>query len=145
MYWPLWRVQLKSFLCVACLKTSHSSLSARSHSHHVFDFCDQILTYYIVLCGSWFNPCWLCPHILRHRHTYWASAFLCYFNKAGNPYFEHCLCSLCAKTKISVLYHSWHSAECPCVSVVFFQDNSRLLSTSPLFWSVLVASTMHKL
>lgn len=76
MYWPLWRVQLKSFLCVARLKTSHSSLSARSHSHHVFNFVTRVWYTYSVLCGSWFNPCWLCPHILRHRHTYWASAFL---------------------------------------------------------------------
>lgn len=77
MYWPSCWVQLESFLCVAHLKTSHSALSAHSHSRHVFDFCDQsliLLKLLYVAVGS--TPYWLCSHTLRRTHTYWASPLL---------------------------------------------------------------------
>lgn len=61
-----------------------------------------------VLCGSWFNPLLTLPtYPQAHTHILSLCFTQYYFNKAPKPSFGHRLCSLCAKTWISILYHSY--------------------------------------
>lgn len=151
MYWPLYRVQLESFLCVALLKTSHSALLlALTHATSLI-FVTRVWYYLKLLyvaAGS--NPYWLCPHTLRHTHThthsYWASPFLSVILTIPPPTLPlDTACIDCAKRGISVLYHFWHCAGSPCVSRISVWTLDDFSTTSMLVVALVSGGTLSLL